>query len=118
MFLPILFIAIGLAILLNTMGLLNATFWGLFWALFFLIIGLIFLSLSFKAALADDGVSAQASVDRAIALIGDIGRWHQVLDGRRIAGGRRGSDGELSNLSVALTGRRPRIFGGRQNGYA
>ena len=39
MFIAILFIAIGLAILLNTLGLLNGTFWGLFWAFFFLVIG-------------------------------------------------------------------------------
>ena len=39
MFLPALFIALGLAILLSTLGILNSTFWGIFWAAFFLIIG-------------------------------------------------------------------------------
>lgn len=39
MFLPILFIAIGLAILLSTLGIMNGTFWGFFWAIFFLVVG-------------------------------------------------------------------------------
>jgi len=39
MFFAIVFIAIGLAILLNTLGLINGTFWGFFWAIFFLAIG-------------------------------------------------------------------------------
>ena len=40
MFFAIVFIAIGLAILLNTLGLLNGSFWGFFWAIFFIVIGL------------------------------------------------------------------------------
>jgi hypothetical protein len=40
MFFAIVFIALGLAILLNTLGLLSGTFWGLFWAIFFLAIGI------------------------------------------------------------------------------
>lgn len=40
MFIAVLFIAIGLAILLNTFGILNGTVWGVFWALFFLAVGI------------------------------------------------------------------------------
>lgn len=40
MFLPALFIAIGLAILLNTFGLGSSTLWGLFWAIFFIAVGI------------------------------------------------------------------------------
>ncbi|MCX6719747.1 MAG: DUF5668 domain-containing protein [Candidatus Staskawiczbacteria bacterium] len=40
MFFAIVLIAIGLAILLNTLGLLNGSFWGFFWALFFIIVGI------------------------------------------------------------------------------
>ena len=40
MFFAYVFIALGLAILLNTLGVLNATFWGFFWALFFLVTGI------------------------------------------------------------------------------
>lgn len=39
MFFAIVFIAIGLAILLNTLGVMTPTFWGFFWAIFFLAIG-------------------------------------------------------------------------------
>lgn len=39
MFFAYVFIAIGLLIFLNTLGLLNGTFWGLLWAAFFLFIG-------------------------------------------------------------------------------
>ncbi|MCX6724004.1 MAG: hypothetical protein NT155_02380 [Candidatus Staskawiczbacteria bacterium] len=39
MFIAILFVAIGLAILLNTLGIMNVTFWGFFWGLFFLAVG-------------------------------------------------------------------------------
>lgn len=38
-FLPALFIAIGLAILLNTLGWMNGMFWGFFWAIFFIVVG-------------------------------------------------------------------------------
>lgn len=40
MFIAILFIAIGIAILLNTLGLLNGMFWGIFWGVFFLAVGI------------------------------------------------------------------------------
>jgi len=40
MFFAIVFIAIGLAILLNTLGYLSATVWGVFWAIFFMAIGI------------------------------------------------------------------------------
>ena len=40
MFLAILFIALGAAILLNTLGLLNGAFWWFFWATFFIVVGL------------------------------------------------------------------------------
>jgi len=40
MFLAIVFIAIGLAILLNAMGVLNGAFWGFFWGIFFLAVGI------------------------------------------------------------------------------
>lgn len=40
MFLAILFIAIGVAVLLNTLGIMTGTFWGFFWAVFFIVIGL------------------------------------------------------------------------------
>lgn len=39
MFFAIVLIAIGLAILLNTLGIMNASFWGFFWALFFIVVG-------------------------------------------------------------------------------
>ena len=39
MFFAVLFIAIGLAILLSTLGIMNGTFWGFFWALFFIVVG-------------------------------------------------------------------------------
>lgn len=40
MFLAALFIAIGLAILLNTLGFMTGAFWGFFWAIFFIVVGL------------------------------------------------------------------------------
>ncbi|KKQ23571.1 MAG: hypothetical protein A3G45_00225 [Candidatus Staskawiczbacteria bacterium RIFCSPLOWO2_12_FULL_37_15] len=39
MFFAIVFIAIGLALLLNALGLMSGSFWGFFWAIFFLAIG-------------------------------------------------------------------------------
>lgn len=39
MFFSIVLIAIGLAILLNTMGILGGSFWGYFWAIFFIAMG-------------------------------------------------------------------------------
>lgn len=39
MFFAIVLIAVGLAILLNTLGIVSGTFWGFFWAIFFLAIG-------------------------------------------------------------------------------
>lgn len=40
MFLAVVFLAIGAAILLNTLGVMNGTFWGFFWAIFFIAVGL------------------------------------------------------------------------------
>jgi len=40
MFFGILLIAIGFAILLNTLGIMTGSFWGFFWAIFFVAIGL------------------------------------------------------------------------------
>ena len=40
MFFAIVFIAIGAALILNTMGLLVGNFWGVFWGILFLAIGL------------------------------------------------------------------------------
>jgi hypothetical protein len=39
MFIAIVFIAIGLAILLNTLGIISGGFWGFFWSILFLAIG-------------------------------------------------------------------------------
>jgi len=39
MFLSIILIAIGLAILLNTLGWLSGSFWGFFWAIVFIAVG-------------------------------------------------------------------------------
>jgi len=39
MFFPILLIAIGLAILLNTMGVFSGSFWGFFWGIIFILFG-------------------------------------------------------------------------------
>lgn len=39
MFFAIVLIAIGLAILLNALGLLNGSFWGFFWAILFIAFG-------------------------------------------------------------------------------
>lgn len=40
MFIAIIFIAIGVALLLNAMGIMTGSFWGFFWAIFFLAVGL------------------------------------------------------------------------------
>lgn len=40
MFFPALLIAIGLAILFNTLGIFNGMFWGFFWAIFFIALGI------------------------------------------------------------------------------
>ena len=40
MFCAIIFIAIGLALLLNAMGLLSGSFWGVFWGILFLAVGI------------------------------------------------------------------------------
>jgi hypothetical protein len=40
MFFAILFIAIGVALLLNAMGIMTGSFWGFFWAIFFLAAGI------------------------------------------------------------------------------
>ena len=40
MFVAIIFIAIGVAILLNAIGLLTGSFWGVFWGIIFLAIGI------------------------------------------------------------------------------
>jgi len=40
MFLAIILIAVGVAILLNTLGLFNGSFWGIFWAIFFVALGI------------------------------------------------------------------------------
>ncbi len=40
MFFAIIFIAIGLALLLNALGLIGGSFWGLFWGIVFLAIGI------------------------------------------------------------------------------
>jgi cadmium resistance protein CadD (predicted permease) len=39
MFLAIVFIALGLAVLLNAFGILNGTFWGFFWGIVLIAIG-------------------------------------------------------------------------------
>jgi len=39
MFFAIIFIAIGVALLLNAMGLLSGGFWGVFWAVVFIAVG-------------------------------------------------------------------------------
>lgn len=39
MFFGVVFIAMGLAILLNALGILNGAFWGIFWGVFFLAVG-------------------------------------------------------------------------------
>ncbi|MCX6721623.1 MAG: hypothetical protein NTY04_00285 [Candidatus Staskawiczbacteria bacterium] len=39
MFIAIIFIAIGLAMVLNAMGLLTGSFWGIFWGIIFLAVG-------------------------------------------------------------------------------
>ena len=39
MFIGVLFIAIGLALLFNALGLFNGAFWGIFWAIFFIAVG-------------------------------------------------------------------------------
>jgi hypothetical protein len=39
MFFAIILIAVGIVILLNTLGLLNGSFWGFFWAAFFIALG-------------------------------------------------------------------------------
>jgi hypothetical protein len=39
MLVAIIFIAIGLAILLNTLGIISASFWGFFWSILFIAIG-------------------------------------------------------------------------------
>lgn len=39
MFFAVIFIAIGVAILLNTLGFMTGTFWGVFWAVFFIAAG-------------------------------------------------------------------------------
>ena len=40
MFFSIIFIAIGVALLLNAVGLLSGSFWGVFWGVVFLVIGI------------------------------------------------------------------------------
>lgn len=40
MFIAIVFIAIGIALLLNVLGILGGNFWGFFWAILFLAIGI------------------------------------------------------------------------------
>ncbi len=40
MFFAALIIALGLAILLNTLGIMNGSFWGFFWAIFFIAAGI------------------------------------------------------------------------------
>lgn len=40
MFFGIIIIAVGVAILLNTLGLMTGNFWGFFWAAFFIIVGI------------------------------------------------------------------------------
>jgi len=40
MFIAIIFIAIGLAILLNTLGITTGSFWGFFWAILFIAVGI------------------------------------------------------------------------------
>ena len=40
MFIPILFIVLGVFLLLNAMGIITGNFWGFFWAIFFLTIGI------------------------------------------------------------------------------
>jgi hypothetical protein len=39
MFFGVIFIAMGVAILLNALGILNGTFWGFFWGIFFVAVG-------------------------------------------------------------------------------
>jgi len=39
MFFAIIFIAIGVAVLLNAMGLFTGSFWGIFWGVIFIAIG-------------------------------------------------------------------------------
>jgi len=39
MFIAIIFIAIGLAILLNTLGIISGGFWGFFWSILFIVVG-------------------------------------------------------------------------------
>ncbi len=40
MFFAIIIIAVGVALLLNTMGIVTGSFWGYFWAIFFIAVGL------------------------------------------------------------------------------
>lgn len=40
MFVAVIFIALGVAILLNALGILNSSFWGIFWGLIFLAVGI------------------------------------------------------------------------------
>ena len=39
MFIAIIFIAIGLALLLNSLGIISGSFWGFFWSILFLAVG-------------------------------------------------------------------------------
>jgi len=40
MFIAIIFIAIGVAMLLNTLGIISGGFWGFFWSILFIVVGI------------------------------------------------------------------------------
>ncbi len=44
MFFAIIFIAIGIALLLNATGLFTGSFWGIFWGIVFIVIGIRFIT--------------------------------------------------------------------------
>ena len=73
MFAAVLFIALGAAILLNTLGLFNGTFWGFFWATFFIVVGLKMMMKKGKCPMCGWGMWQGKMHQKIHQKMGDIG---------------------------------------------